>query len=188
MRGARRLLPADEHGRAVREQGAEVLEGADVGHLGHRALPRLHGGALRDGAPALHAGCRLLVVELHDGALARERRERGHAQLGGVADDCVHLVALRQTLREHHHRTVGLVLEALRDAHHGQVVVEGHDLAFEVVARRVHHGHVLARRKPKHARVLRVVGREAQREGRRTFVGDDLALKIEVRQRHGGPS
>ena len=104
-----------------------------------------------------------------------------------MADHRLHLVALGQALHEHHEGAL-LVVEALRDAHHGDRIVESGDLALEVVLRGVHHRDVLARRKPQHAGVLRVVRRQAQRERRRRLVGEHLVVQVEMLQGHLGPA
>lgn len=65
---------------------------------------------------------------------------------------------------------------------------ERHDLAFEVVLRRIDHRHVFPRRKPERAGVLRVVRGKAQRERLRPLGGDHLVLEIEVGQGHGSPN
>ena len=54
-----------------------------------------------------------------------------------MSNDRIHLLALGKPLHEHHKRAVvGRVLVA-RDAHEGEIVVEGNDLAFEVILHRV---------------------------------------------------
>ena len=112
-------------------------------------------------------------------------KEAGNPQLGRMADDRLHLVALGQALDEQHGGPVRRVVEALRDARERQLVGEVDDLAFEVVARGVDDRDVLARRQPKHARVLRVVSRQAQRERRSRLAGEHLVFQVEMGQGHG---
>ena len=61
-----------------------------------------------------------------------------------MADDRIHLLALGKSLHEHHERAViGRVLMA-RNAHEREIVVEGDDLAFEVILYRVDDRDMLA--------------------------------------------
>ena len=105
-----------------------------------------------------------------------------------MAHDRLHLVALRQALHEHHRGPQAVGVQPARDAHERHGVGERHDLAFEVVLRRIDHRHVFPRRKPERAGVLRVVRGKAQRERLRPLEGDHLVLEIEVRQGHGSPN
>ena len=67
-----------------------------------------------------------------------------------------------------------------RDADDGQIAVEVHDLAFEVVACSIDDGEMLPRLQTQHARMLGVLAGKAQRERRAVLVGEHLVVKEEL--------
>ena len=101
-----------------------------------------------------------------------------------MADDGLHLVALGQALQQNHLRAGLARVFMARNRNEGQLVRKIDDLAFEVILVGVDHGDVLPRRQPKHPRVLRVVGCQAQREHRLRLGSEHLVFQKEARQRH----
>ena len=94
-----------------------------------------------------------------------------------MADDRIHLLALGKPLHEHHERAVvGRVLVA-RDAHEGEIIVKGCNLAFEVILSRIDDRDVLARGQAQNFSVLGVIAREPQGENFLRLVGDNLTFK-----------
>ena len=101
--------------------------------------------ALRDGKPSVKSRSRFLRVKLHDGALAGQGHECRHAKLGRMSNDRIHLLTLGKSLHKHHKRAVVGRLLVARDAHEGEIIVEGCNLAFEVILSRIDDRDVLAR-------------------------------------------
>ena len=99
-----------------------------------------------------------------------------------MSNDRIHLLALGKPLHKHHKRAVvGRVLVA-RDAHEGEIVVKGCNLALEVILSRIDDRDVLARGQAQNLGVLGVIAREPQGENLLRLVGDDLFLKEETWQ------
>ena len=99
-----------------------------------------------------------------------------------MSDDRIHLLALGKPLHKHHKgAVVGRILVA-RDAHEGEIIVKGCNLAFEVILYRVDDRDMLAQSQAQNLGVLGVIAREPQGEDLLRLVGDDLFLKEETWQ------
>ena len=99
-----------------------------------------------------------------------------------MSNDRIHLLTLGKPLHEHHKRAVVDRVLVARDAHEGEIIVEGCNLAFEVILSRIDDRDVLARGQAQNLSVLGVIAREPQGEELLRLVGDNLILKEETWQ------
>ena len=103
-----------------------------------------------------------------------------------MTDDRFHFVALGKALHKANVCGKRLGIKMPRDGDDGRGAIEGPDLAFEIILRRIHHGDMLSGVKAQYLGMLRIIARKRQRELFLDLIGQNL-IKEKLRERHGNP-
>ena len=98
-----------------------------------------------------------------------------------MANNGIHLVALRQALAKRDANALLGRIDMARDRNDGHIALEALDAAFEVIARAVNDGDMFAGTQAQHAEVLGVIGGQLKRKRRFGLLCDDLRFQEEAR-------
>jgi hypothetical protein len=136
-------------------------------------LPALLARLARDGLPFFALRFRLDGIELHDGAFGEKRRDRVRAEFHGLLDDEVHVLPLRNGLRERDPAGERWRAGPMQNAKPGLALVGGFDLRGGLVATAIEKNDPVAGSVAQHAEAVVGLGSRESRRIREKLVGGD---------------